>query len=147
MATNNILLYNAALNGFISGQLAGSQIDINAAPATTDFSTVVALGVIFATAMDVAIPPDIAGSAQPTGTGPISVTATGVAIVPSTSAITEAQAVKPQLLQALCFGYFFQKFQANFPTPSASSFVSSIAQPILAIKAAYLAAVGSALYT
>jgi hypothetical protein len=149
MATNNILLYNAALNGFLAGQLAGTQIDTNTTPATTDFTAMVAQAVTFAVAMDAAIPNDNAGGAQPAGTGPISVVTTGVAIAPTTSAITEAQAVKVQLLQALCFGYSFQKFQANFVSQASPpiSFATIIAQPIQAIKAVYLAAVASAIYT
>jgi hypothetical protein len=144
---NNILLYNAALNGFVSSQLAGSQFDVSASPAAADFLTIVAQGVVFAALMDAAIPTDDAASPQPAGTGPISVVTTGVAIVPTTSAITEAQAVKTQLLQSLVFGYFFQRFQANFPAPSSTNFAASLTAPIAAIKAAYLAAAAGAIYT
>jgi len=122
---------------------------VSASPAAADFLTIVAQGVVFAALMDAAIPTDDEASPQPAGTGPISVVTTGVAIVPTTSAITEAQAVKTQLLQSLVFGYFFQRFQAlaNFPAPSSTNFAASLTAPIAAIKAAYLAAAAGAIYT
>jgi len=141
MAINNILLYNTALSGYISGQLAGSyQID----PTQADYAGNVSQAVIFATAMDAAIAPDIAATPQPATTGPISTTSTnGIAIPPTTAAITEAIIVKPQLLQALCFGFSFQRYQQTTPAVPAANFTVAIA----AIKAIYFQTLLSASYS
>lgn len=134
---NNILLYNAALNGFLSGALAGAfQTD----PVQGDYTTIVSQAVIFATAMDAAIPNDNVGASQPVGTAAISVIGTGVAITGGgTSALVEGQAIKPQLLQMLCFGFAFQRYA----TGTAPTYTTAIA----AIKAIYFQTLLSGLYT
>ena len=112
MALNNNLLYNAALSGFVSGAVAGAnQTDPTVVtPAAADYAALVGMGVLFATAMDAAIAPDVVATPQPAGSGPISVGTPGVAIAPTTGAIQEAETGKIQLLQALCFGISFQRY-------------------------------------
>jgi len=135
---NNILLYNAALSGFVSGALAGAyQID----PTQADYAAIVNQGVTFATAMDAAITFDTAGAPQPPGTAGISVIATGVAIAGAGStALVEAQAIKPQLMQNLCFGFAFQRYGTGL---TSTAFTVAVA----AIKAVYFQTLLSGLYT
>jgi hypothetical protein len=137
MAVNNALLFNAAFNGFMAGAFAGSyQTD----PTQADYAPIVNQAVTFATAMDAAIPTDTAGSPQPATTTGISV-AGGAAIQPAgSSAVVEAQSLKPSLLQALCFGAAFQRYATGVPS---SQFTAVIA----ALKAAYFQAALSGAYT
>ncbi len=140
MAISNVLLYNAALNGYLAGALAGApQSD----PTSLDYKPIVDQAVVFATAMDAAIAMDNVGAPQPAGTTAISVAGgggVGVAITPAAgSALIEAQAVKPQLMQALCFGAAFQRFTTGL---SAGNYTTLIA----AIKAVYFQTLLSASY-
>lgn len=134
---NNALLINAALNGFLSGAVAGGLLFD---PTQADYAAIVNQANTFAVAMDAAISNDAAGTPQPAGTPGISV-AGGAAIQPAgSSAVLEAQAIKPQLLQSLCFGAAFQRFTTGAP---AGQFTSMIA----AIKALYFQTLLSGTYT
>lgn len=134
---NNALLFNGALDGFVSGALAGSyQTD----PVQADYAAIVNQAVVFATAMDAAIPTDTAGSPQPPGTPGISV-AGGAAINPSgSSAVAESQALKQSLMKDLCFTFAFQRYGTG---QVAGTFTTAIA----AIKAIYLQTALSGVYT
>ncbi len=134
---NNILLYNAALSGFLSGVIAGSyQTDATQA----DYASIVNQAVVFATAIDVAIATDTVGSPQPPGTAGISAGG-GVAITGAgSSALVEAQTIKPQLLQSLCFGFAFQRYSTGLIS---STYTTAVA----AIKAVYFQTLLSGLYT
>lgn len=134
---NNALLFNAALNGFLAGALAGGfQTD----PVQADYAAIVNQAVVFATAMDAAISNDAAGTPQPATTPGISI-AGGAAIVPAGSTpVFEAQILKPQLLKDLCFGFAFQRYQTG---AVAGVFTAAIA----AIKAIYFQTLLSGVYT
>jgi hypothetical protein len=134
---NNALLFNAALNGYLAGSLAGA---FQSDPVQADYAAIVTQGVTFATAMDAAIATDTAGAPQPATTPGISI-AGGASITPSGStAVFEAQSLKPTLLQSLCFGFAFQRFGTGLP---AGNFTAAIA----AIKAVYFQALLSGVYT
>jgi hypothetical protein len=117
MALNNILLYNAALNGFMAGAFAGGW---PTDPTAADYADIADQAETFAVALDTAIANDAsisqAGGAAVVGAG--------------TSALVEGQAAKPGLLQAIVFGVTFSRYQTGAP---ASVFATSIA----AVKAIY----------
>jgi hypothetical protein len=117
MAFNNVLLYNAALNGFMAGAFAGGW---PTDPTAADYLAIATQAETFAVAMDAAIPND-ASISQAGGTA---TTAAG------SSALVESQAGKPALLQAIVFGVTFSRFQTG---AAATVFATSIA----AIKAIY----------
>lgn len=134
---NNALLFNAALNGYLAGALAGAyQTD----PTQADYAPIVNQAVVFATAMDAAIAVDLIAAPQPAGTPPISI-AGGAAIVGAgASWLIEAQAIKPGLLQSLCFGMAFQRYTTGL---TAGNYTTLIA----AIKAVYFQTLLSGVYT
>jgi len=117
MAFNNVLLYNAALNGFMAGAFAGGW---PTDPTAADYLAIATQAETFATAMDLAISNDAtisqAGGTATTGAG--------------SSTLVEYQVSKPALLQAIVFGVTFSRFQTGAP---AAVFATSI----LAIKAIY----------
>lgn len=127
MANNN-LLYNAALDGYLAGALAGRHLTDNV---QADYSLIVVQARVFGIAVDIGIPSDIIGAAQPVGTVPIS-NVGGSAIVPASSPFAESTLAKPQLLYALCYGNAFQRFSID---PSIQAVFATSAA---AIKAAYL---------
>lgn len=117
----NVLLYNAALNGYVAGALAGAyQTD----PTQADYTAIVNQANTFADAVDTAFPNDTNISNVP-GPGP------GTALVPSNQAITAYQAQRVQLLEMLCFGFAFQRYTTGV---AAANFATAIA----AIRAVYL---------
>ena len=124
---NNILLYNAALNGFMAGAFAGGW---PTDPTATDYDALATQAQTFATAMDTAIANDAVISAGP-GTA---LTGAG------TSTLVEAQSMKPALLQAIVFGVTFSRYQTG---AAASVFTTSIA----AIKAIYTQCITKGLFT
>jgi len=134
---NNILLYNAALNGFISGALAGAyQVD----PIQADYTAIVSQAVVFAAAMDAAVPLDWGFGPQPPGTIEISNPDSTARTAAANSAQVEAQTIKPQLMQALCFGFAFQRYITGLPS-------TTFTRGIAAIKAVYFQTLLSGLYT
>lgn len=117
MAFNNVLLYNAALNGFMAGAFAGGW---PTDPTAGDYLAIATQAETFAAAMDLAIPNDVSIS-QAGGTA---TTAAG------SSALVESQTSKPALLQAIVFASTFSRYQTG---ATAAVFATSIA----AIKAIY----------
>jgi hypothetical protein len=134
---NNALLFNAALAGFASGMLAGQ----NLTDATqADYAAIATQAAQFATEMDSLIANDLAASPQPATSTQISI-AGGAAIVPAGStSVFEAQSAKVGLLQALCFGYAFQRFQTG-------ALAASFATGCAAIKAVYFQTILSGVFT
>ena len=134
---NNALLFNSALEGFITGAIAGgAQSD----PVSADYAGLVNQGVVFATAMDAAIPTDTAGAPQPAGTPGISI-AGGAAIQPAgSSAVVEAQNFKTNLMQGLAYSAAFQRF-------STTQTAAQLTTTVNALKALYLQAAASGVYT
>jgi hypothetical protein len=125
---NNAILWNASLEGYLAGQLSNRRItakNTGTPPAigTPDasYATLAAEGTPWAAAMDAATPNDHAGNAQPTGTIPISVVTTGVAIVPSTDASGDtefAQVCKARGLAACALAVFESRYYAQvLPAP------------------------------
>ncbi len=114
---NNLLLFNAALNGFISGAFAGGY-PVSATP--SDYDAIASQALVFATAMDAAIANDASISAAP-GTA-----TTGA----GSSALVEQQSAKPALLQSLVHGITFSRYQTG-------SLASVFTTEIAAIKAIY----------
>jgi len=155
MALNNNLLFNAALSGFLAGALATSNqtdlVALNAnpptVPAPADYAALVAMGVLFATAVDTAISGDVAATPQPAGTGPISVGSPGVAIAPTTGPILEAQTFKIQMMQMLCFGVSFGRYPSQPSDMTNAQFQAQYAANITAIKNIYFEAAVSAVTT
>lgn len=94
---NNELLYNAAIAGFIAGNMAGRSPD---SEVSGDYTNLVDAAEAFATQLD----SDIAEDATISQAG-------GNALAPTTAAIAQAQAGKTQLLasivQAITSGRFY----------------------------------------
>lgn len=107
---NNILLYNAALSGYVAGALAG-RFETQAIP--THYSEIVAQGTVFAGELDSAIANDTSISA-----------ADGTALTGAgTSALVEGQSAKPNTIYTLCFGAAFQRYATVLP---ASAFADTV---------------------
>lgn len=93
---NNNLLFNAALNGYLAGSLAGrSGTDPTVA-------TIVTAAAAFATRVDskIALDGTISGGG-------------GVSLPPTTAAITDAQASKTQCMQAICAGLMGGRYNTD----------------------------------
>jgi hypothetical protein len=133
MAIKNVLLYNAALNGYVAGSFAGGYPVDNV---QADYADIVAQGVTYAAALDALIAEDLVGSPQPATTVGISVDSAGVGVAISgagSAALVEAQSAKPQLMFALSFGAAFGRWST---TVTAADFAVLVA----AIKAIYFEA-------
>lgn len=111
MPANNALLYNAALEGFIAGEVKDRWLTaVNAGTppviGTPDpsYTALVGQSALFAVECDSKIPTDDAASPQPAGSTAISVITTGVAIAPTTGAIQSAQLAKTKLMAAITLG-------------------------------------------
>jgi hypothetical protein len=128
MAIKNILLYNAALNGFVAGAFAGGW---PTDPTALDYDAIATQAQTFATALDAAIANDPVISNAPANTA---LTGAG------TSTLVEAQSTKPALLQAIVFGVTFSRYQTG---AAASVFATSVA----AIAALYTQALTKELFT
>lgn len=115
MANNNIL-FNAAVNGYIAGSLAGQNISNSTA---LSYDTIAAQAQAFATQLDSQIPNDATIS-----TGP------GAAVPPTTAAITEDGYAKSGLIQMLSYGFAQQRWGTGQVS-------ADFAVPCAAIKAAY----------
>jgi hypothetical protein len=113
MAIKNILLYNAALAGFVAGAAAGGW---PTDPTAADYLPIVTQAETFALAMDTAIANDANISAAPANTAIV-----GAA---NTSANVEGQSVKPMLLFGIVFGVTFSRYQTGAP---AAVFAGSVA--------------------
>jgi len=130
---NNAILFNAALNGYLAGALAGAPLTDST---QADYAGIVSSAVAWATEIDSIIPTDDGASPQPAGTQPISVVTTGVAIAPTTGTILEGQLAKTSLMTQLSYGVAFQRYATGL---TATTFASLAA----AVKAAYLQAAAS----
>jgi hypothetical protein len=96
MAKSNNLLYAAAVDGAVAGQLAQS---FPTSTTGSQYTTMIAAAVAFATELDSQIPND----------STISVGG-GVAIAPTTGAIIEAQLLKVGLIRELSYSAFAGRF-------------------------------------
>jgi hypothetical protein len=145
---NNAILWNASLEGYLAGQLSDRRItavNTGTPPAigTPDpsYAALAAEGTPWATAMDAATPNDNAG--VPAGTIPISVIATGVAVVPSTDATGDteyAQVVKARTLAACALAIFETRYYASAsPAPLTQAEFAALTATV---EAMYLEAVG-----
>ena len=156
---NNALLWNASLEGYLAGQLSNRRItavNTGTPPAigTPDpsYAALAAEGTPWATAMDAATPNDNAsalpGSAVPSGTIPISVIATGVAIVPSTDGTGDteyAQVVKARTLAACALAVFESRYYAGTTGAAAPLTQAEFLALTAAVEAMYLESVGGVL--
>jgi hypothetical protein len=124
---NNILLFNAALNGFMAGAFAGAW---PTDPTPADYLAVATQAETFATAMDAAIANDVTIS-QVAGTATVGA---------GTSTLIEGQSAKPALLQAIVFGVTFSRYQTG---AAAAVFTTSVA----AVLAIYTECLTKALFT
>ncbi len=124
---NNILLYNAALNGFMAGAVAGGW---PTDPTATDYDALALQAQTFATAMDTALANDATISAG----GGTATTGAG------SSTLVEYQSSKPALLQAIVFGVTFSRYQTG---AAAAVFATSVA----AVKAIYTQCLTKGLFT
>jgi hypothetical protein len=132
---NNALLYNAALNGYLSGAQVGANLTD---PTSADYAKIVTQAQAWATEIDSLIATDTAGAPQPAGSTGISVITTGVAIAPSTStAVYESQLQKTGMMQMLSMGIAFQRYATGMTG-------SSFAVQAAAVKALYLQGVTAA---
>jgi hypothetical protein len=120
MANNNNLLFNAALDAFVSASVFQRNI---VDPTAADSAALVAQGVQFATEVDAKIPND----ALISGGG-------GVTLPPTTAAIANAQESKVSLLYGICQAVRAAQFQ-------------NPATPVPAINFSVVAAAIAALYT
>lgn len=124
---NNILLYNAALSGFMAGAFAGGW---PTDPTAADYDAVATQAQTFATALDTAIANDATISAG----GGTATTGAG------SSALVENQSCKPALLQAIVFGVTFSRYQTG---AAAAVFAISVA----AVKAIYTQCLTKGIFT
>ncbi len=118
MALNNDALFNAAKVGFIAGAYAG-QFPVGLTTAQT--AGVQAASLVFAAAVDAAIPNDNGGAL------PVSVITTGVPIAPTTGAITGAQLAKTFLLSSLCQAAFLARFTVDVTAADYTAIAAAIA--------------------
>jgi len=128
---NNALLFNAALNGYLSGAMLGANLTD---PTASDYSNIVTQAQAWAAELDSLIPTDTAGAPQPAGSTGISVVTTGVAILPTTTPVYESQLQKTGLIQSLSMGIAFQRYATGLTG-------STFAVQAAAVKAAYFQAV------
>jgi hypothetical protein len=133
-APNNALLYNAAVEGLVAGAIKGRWLtakNSGTPPAigTPDpsYAALATQCTALATEVDAAVPNDHAGAAQPAGTQPISVVATGVAIVPSTGAIQFGELIKTKLMAALCLNVLEGRPYKGLPSADFSTIAANIA--------------------
>jgi len=139
MANNN-LLWNAAVNGFIAGALAGAnQTDPNGTspPTPTDFATLATLAGYFAGAVDTAIANDNTISAANGTASPNA----------GSSGLVEYQSSKPQLLYALCFGVTFQRYPYFPAGMTGAQFQALYSANIATVVAIYTQALTAGVYT
>jgi hypothetical protein len=133
-AANNALLFNAAVAGAVGGHVRGRRL------AAKNSGTPPAIGTpdpsyeaiaeecsALATEVDSLIPTDDVASPQPVGTQPISVSGTGVAIVPTTGAIQQGQLGKARLLEGLALAFFESRYYAQ-PSPLTSAQYEALAE-------------------
>ena len=149
---NNALLWNASLEGYLAGQLSDRRITAKntgipplIGVPDPSYASLAAEGTPWAAAMDSATPNDNAsalpGSAVPPGTIPLSVIATGVAIVPSTVAdgTTEyAQVVKTRTLAACALAVFESRYYAGVVGAAAPLTQAEFAALTATVEAMYL---------
>src|SRR5271154_6533763 len=108
---HNQVIYNAAFNGCMGGQLAAAGLPVQAPAAipSTSNATYLAMAAIataFATALDAVIPQDTTNfstGASPTVTTP-----------PTTGAITVHQWAQIDLVKSLAYGYWASRSGAQF---------------------------------
>ena len=135
---NNAILWNAIVAGFVGGTLKSRPITaVNSGTppvvGTPDpsYAAIVAQAVNTTLALDPLIPNDHAGAPYPALTQAISVVTTGVAISPTTGAITFAQIQKDLCLKALVTGIMESRgsgFPAQNSPASLAPFVTQVQQ-------------------
>jgi hypothetical protein len=106
-AANNALLYNAALNGYLSGALVGANI---VDPNAIDYAGIVNQAQTWATELDSLILTDTLGAPQPSTS--VGISAAGGAALPTatSTAVQEAQQQKVGMIQMLSMGIAFQRY-------------------------------------
>jgi hypothetical protein len=119
MASNNPVLFNAALSGMMAGCLSGRASGDSTA---SDYAALKNAAVVFATGLDAAIPVNA------------SISAANATVPPATAAEANALTSLPNLLTSLCASYFEGRFTTS---TTAGDYTSSIA----VIAAAYTEAV------
>jgi hypothetical protein len=123
---NNDMLFNAAQVGFMAAMYFGT---FPVGVTTAQTTNLLAASLVFAVAVDTAIPNDAGGAL------PVSVVTTGVPIAPTTGAIIGAQAAKSYLLAAIC-----QAVMSGRPTQDVTAAdYSTIATAIAVIYQASIA--------
>lgn len=133
---NNALLFNAALKGWMAGQMATG---LPSDPTQGDYAAMVTQAVNVATTIDAAIATDTAGVPVPPTTTGISV-AGGAAIVPAGStAVFESQLGKEGIMFGLCFGASYGRFSAT--GVAGASFAAVTAAIVAAYRQAALSLV------
>jgi hypothetical protein len=134
---NNAILFNAALQGYMGGMLAGQNLQD---PVQADYAAIVTQAVAWATELDSLIANDLAATPVPPTTTQISI-AGGAAIVPAGStAVFESQLGKANLIFSLSFGQAFQRFQTG-------ALAASFATAAAAVRVAYFQAALSLVVT
>lgn len=91
MVTNNPVLFNAAIAGMCAGLLSGRASTQSTA---SDYAAIKNAAVVFATAVDTAIPADATLSAA------------NATLVPATAAEANGQATRPAMMASICSAYF-----------------------------------------
>jgi hypothetical protein len=134
MTINNAVLFNAALNGYLSGAMVGSNLTD---PTATDYAGIVNQAKNWATELDSLIATDTTGAPQPAGS--IGISAAGGASLPTatSTAVYESQLQKTGMIQMLSMGIAFQRYATG-------QLAASFAIQAAAVKAAYFQGVGAA---
>jgi len=107
MTINNVLLFNAALNGYLSGAMVGSNLTD---PTSIDYAGIVTQAKNWATELDSLIPTDTAGAPQPSTS--VGISAAGGAALPTatSTAVYESQLQKCGMIEMLSMGIAFQRY-------------------------------------
>jgi hypothetical protein len=133
-APNNAIFYNAAIEGYIAGSIKGRALtgtNTGTPPAigTPDpsYAALAAEAILWAEALDAAIPTDDVAAPQPAGTIPTGVASTGVAIVPTVGTTQFAQIVKTKLIAALSYGAFSGRYNAQIDEPTEGDYTATAA--------------------
>jgi hypothetical protein len=130
----NPVLYNEAYCGFVAGKLSGRPITSTSAT-DPNYVAISAAAVAFATEVDAAVGAgDFAGTAVPTGTQAITVSAEpNTTIVPTTGTIQEGQLGKTGLMWAICRGVQNGRPLLGDSLDTTAASYSAIAQSIVAL--------------
>jgi hypothetical protein len=125
MTVHNALLFNAALDGFVAGSVAGQGLTDTT---SADYAGLVASATNYATEVD-----SLIGNDSTISQGSGAAIYTGF-----TSAIVENQSAKVALIESLSFSAAFQRYQANQTqaqvTPTAEAVVALYTEAIASLQ-------------